>query len=160
MTCRSIKLTTAITGKLSCGTRVVCKCLRADLIKREKPARCCRSPSALLSKGIAMETMSVSPEKSFEVRTEVWEARNSLWVYSPSIWDATLSSCIFSFKDENWSLDNSVWKDDATVSLCLRKFPGNHRPDSLMVEIDCLALQAKVLVPAAVVAIEDLESAL
>ncbi|GJJ00090.1 hypothetical protein RugamoR64_06280 [Duganella rhizosphaerae] len=107
-----------------------------------------------------MEIMSVSPEKSFEVRTEVWEARNSLWVYSPSIWDARHSSCIFSFKDENWSVDTSVWKDDATVSLCLRKFPGNHRPDSLRVEINCLALQAKVLMPAAVVAIEDLESAL
>ena len=107
-----------------------------------------------------MEIMSVSPEKNFEVRAAVWEARNSLWVYSPSIWDAKHSNCIFSFKDENWSVDTSVWKGDATVSLCLRKFPGNHRPDSLMVEIDCLALQAKVHVPTTTLALEDLESAL
>lgn len=66
-----------------------------------------------------MEIMSASPEKNFEVRTEVWEARNSLWVYSPSIWDAKNNNCIFSFEDEKWSADASVWNDDATVSLCL-----------------------------------------
>jgi len=107
-----------------------------------------------------MEIMSVSPEKNFEVRTEVWEARNSLWVYSPSIWEAKHSNCIFSFKDENWSVDTSVWKDDATVSLCLRKFPGNHRPDTLTVEIDCLALQAKLLAPPTALPLENLEGAL
>jgi hypothetical protein len=107
-----------------------------------------------------METMSVSPEKNFEVRTQVWEARNSLWVYRPSIWDAKNSNCIFSFEDENWSADASVWKDDATVSLCLRKFPGNHRPDSLNVEIDCLSLKAKISVSGRVFPLDDLESAL
>jgi len=107
-----------------------------------------------------MEIMSVSPEKNFEVRTEVWETRNSLWVYSPSIWDAKHSDYIFSFEDENWSVDTSVWKDDATVILCLRKFPGNHRPDSLMVEIDCLALRAKVLATATALTLDDLEGAL
>lgn len=107
-----------------------------------------------------MEIMSVSPEGNFEVRTEVWEARNSLWVYSPSIWDAKRDHCIFSFKDENWSADTSAWEDGATVRLCLRKFPGNHRPDSLRVEIKCLELKAKVIVPAMDLALEDLESAL
>lgn len=107
-----------------------------------------------------MEIVSVSPAKNFEVRTEVWEARNSLWVYSPSIWDAKNSNCIFSFKDENWSADASVWKDDATVSLCLRKFPGNHRPDSLSVEIDCLAMKAKMSASGRALPLEDLESAL
>jgi hypothetical protein len=107
-----------------------------------------------------MEIMSVSPEKSFEVRTVVWEARNSLWVYSPSIWDAKRDHCIFSFKDENWSADTSAWEDDATVRLCLRKFPGNHRPDSLRVEIDCLGLRAKMIAPATNLALGDLEDTL
>jgi hypothetical protein len=107
-----------------------------------------------------MEIMSVSPEGNFEVRTEVWEARNSLWVYNPSIWDAKRDHCIFSFKDENWSADTSAWEDDATVRLCLRKFPGNHRPESLTVEVDCLELKAKVIAPAMGLALEDLESAL
>ncbi|MET0264662.1 MAG: hypothetical protein ABW202_03525 [Duganella sp.] len=107
-----------------------------------------------------METMSVSPEKNFEVRTEIWEARNSLWVYHPSIWAAKNSDCIFSFEDENWSADASVWKDDATVSLCLCKFPGNHRPDSLSVEIDGLALTAKISASGRVFPLEDLEHAL
>jgi hypothetical protein len=107
-----------------------------------------------------MEIMSMSPEKNFEVRTEVWEARNSLWVYSPSVWDVKLDHCIFSFRDENWSADTSVWEDEATVRLCLRKFPGNHRPDSLKVELDCLALKAKMISPAKNLSFEDLESAL
>jgi len=107
-----------------------------------------------------MEIMSVSPEKNFEVRTEVWEARNSLWVYSPSIWDVKRDHCIFSFRDESWSADTSVWEDERTVRLCLRKFPGNHRPDSLRVEIDCLALKAKMISPAKDLSFEDLESAL
>lgn len=107
-----------------------------------------------------MEIMSVSPEKNFEVRTEAWEARNSLWVYSPSIWSAEDSNCIFSFKDENWSADASVWKDDVTVSLCLRKFPGNHRPESLSVELDCLALKAKMSASGKTLPLDQLESAL
>ena len=107
-----------------------------------------------------METMSVSPERNFEVRTEVWEARNSLWVYSPSIWDAKRDHCIFSFKDENWSADASIWEDDITVSLRLRKFPGNHRPGDLRVEINCLALKAKVIDPVMDLILEDLETAL
>lgn len=107
-----------------------------------------------------MEVMSVSPEKNFEVRTDVWEARNSLWVYSPSIWDTKHRNCIFSFKDVNWSVDTSVWKDDVTVSLCLRKFPGDHRPDSVTVEINCIALQAKALALETALALEDLEGVL
>lgn len=107
-----------------------------------------------------METMSVSPGKNFEVRTEAWEARSSLWVHSPSIWDTRHGNCILSFKDENWSVDTSVWKDDTTVSLCLRKFPGNHRPDSLTVEIECLALHAKGIASTKTLALEDLEGAL
>ncbi|WP_139168721.1 MULTISPECIES: hypothetical protein [unclassified Duganella] len=108
----------------------------------------------------AMEIMSVSSEKNFEVRTEVWEARNSLWVYSPSIWDAKNGNCIFSFEDENWSADASAWKDDTTVGLCLRKFPGNHRPESFSVEIDCLTLQAKISASGRALPLEHLESAL
>lgn len=107
-----------------------------------------------------MEIMSVSPEKNFEVRTEVWEARNSLWVYSPSIWNTKNSNCIFSFEDENWSADASFWKDDATVRLCLRKFPGNHRPETLSVEIDCLALKAKMSATGKTLPLGQLESAL
>jgi hypothetical protein len=116
--------------------------------------------SALPTNGTIMEIMLVSPEKSFEVRTEVWEARNSLWVYSPSIWDARRDHCIFSFKDENWSVDTSIWEADATVRLCLRKFPGNHLPGSLSVEIDCLGLRATIIAAAINLALGELEDAL
>jgi len=126
----------------------------------------CFRPGAVIgfaarpTKGITLETMSVSPAKNFEVRTEVWEARNSLWVYSPSIWDARACHCIFSFEDEKWSADEFCWEDESTVRLVLRKYPGNHQPQSVTVEIDCLGLNAKIIFPADVLALEDLESAL
>ncbi len=107
-----------------------------------------------------METMSVSPGNGFEIRVDVWEARNSLWVYSPSIWDAKRNHCLFLFEDKNWSADSSVWEDDATVRLCLRKFPGNHRPDSIRLEVDCLGLTAKLISFATTLDLCELESAL
>jgi len=104
-----------------------------------------------------MKIMSTSPRKNYEVRAEVWEARNSLWVYSPSIWDASREFCIFSFSDENWSADSTTWQNEATVRLCVRKFPGNHRPDVFAVEINCLSLKAKITAPAMEIAVHDLE---
>jgi hypothetical protein len=146
---------------------------------RKRYRGCATTGQSLLGfNGTIMEIMSVSPCKNFEVRTEVWEARNSLWVYSPSVWDVERDHCIFSFNDENWSADTSVWEDEATVRLTLRKFPGNHRPYTLMVEIDCLGLRAKmtsrlgvedavattlkaqIIGPAKDVALKDLETAL
>lgn len=91
-----------------------------------------------------MEIIAISPSKRFEIQVEAWEARNSLWVNSPVIWDAEQSSTIFSFKDECWSLDSATWVGDSTVRLLLRKFPGNHSPDHIRVEVSCIATTALV----------------
>jgi hypothetical protein len=106
-----------------------------------------------------MEIISTSPSKRFEVQADVWEARNSLWVYSPCIWDGERDARLLSFKNESWSVDTGVWLDETTVRLCLRKFPGNHRPEQLSVEVDCLALTAVVATSAKIPLIE-LEEAL
>lgn len=106
-----------------------------------------------------MEIISTSPDKRFQVRADVWEARNSLWVYSPSIWDVELGFRLFSFEDEDWSVDTSIWISATTVRLSLRKFPGNHRPENLTVEIDCMTLKATIL-PSKNATLEDLEAAL
>jgi len=91
-----------------------------------------------------MEIISTSPDGRFQVQAEVWEARNSLWVYSPCIWDAELSLHILRFENEFWSVDNSAWLSERKVLLVLRKFPGNHRPEQLSVEIDCVAHVAMI----------------
>ena len=106
-----------------------------------------------------MEIISASPDGRFQVQAEVWEARNSLWVYSPSIWDAEQSLHILTFEDELWSVDKGTWLNEIKVLLVLRKFPGNHRPEQLSVEIDCVA-QVAMVSHASPVPLVDLESAL
>lgn len=106
-----------------------------------------------------MEIISTSPTGRSQIQADVWEARNSLWVYTPSIWDVERNLHILSFEDESWSADNSVWSSENQVSLILRKFPGNHWPEQLNVEIDCVA-QAATIAAAAPIPLAELESAL
>jgi len=106
-----------------------------------------------------MEIISTAPTGRFQIQADVWEARNSLWVYTPSIWDAKRNLHILSFEDESWSADNSFWSSENQVSLILRKFPGNHRPEQLNVEIDCVA-QVATIAAASPIPLSKLESAL
>ena len=93
------------------------------------------------------------------MQADVWEARNSLWVYSPSIWDAERNQYILSFKDESWSVDKGFWLSENKVQLTLRKFPGNHRPEQVNVEIDCAA-QIAMMASTTQTPLADLESVL
>lgn len=120
-----------------------CNRPRADLTNRQK----------------YVEIISNSPSRRFQVQAEVWDAKHSLWVYSPSIWDAERHLYILSFEDKSWSMDKSVWLSENTVSLAVRKFPGNHRPEQLSVDIDC-AKQLATMSPTTQMPLVDLESAL
>jgi hypothetical protein len=138
-----------MSGRVTLPTKISTFCVftqpgpEADLANRTRP----------------MEIISTSPTGRFQIQADVWEARNSLWVYTPSIWDAERNLHIISFKDESWSADNSVWSSKNHVSLILRKFPGNHRPEQLNVEIDCVA-QVATIASAAPMPLAKLESAL
>jgi hypothetical protein len=90
------------------------------------------------------ELRSTSPTGRFEVRVSVWEARNSLWVESPEIFDLTESKPQLRFGSELWSLDDSEWKSNSVVRLVLRKFPGNHAPVQLEVLADLQSQTASV----------------
>jgi hypothetical protein len=125
----------------------------ADLTGRDRPE------TDLDNRERHMEIISTSPTGRFEIQADVWEARNSLWVYTPSIWDVERNLHILSFKDDSWSADNSVWSSENHVSLILRKFPGNHRPEQLNVEIDCVARVA-MIASATPMPLAGLESAL
>lgn len=103
------------------------------------------------------EIMSVSPGNRFEVRVEVWEARNSLWVYSPSIWDTKHECCLLLFSDKSWSADSCEWLDEVKVRLVLRKFPGNHLPPSLTADIDCVKFRANIVANTGEFMLEELE---
>jgi hypothetical protein len=88
-----------------------------------------------------------------------WEARNSLWVESPTLVETETGATLLKFADENWSLDRADWTSDASVELTLRKYPGGHTPAQLVATIDCNLQTAKVgsLLP---VPLEDLEALL
>jgi hypothetical protein len=106
-----------------------------------------------------METLSTSPHQCFALKAHIWEARNSLWVYSPVLWDVQRECLLFAFRDQYWSVDADHWLSDTKVRLSLRKYPGNHRPESIKVEIDCLSLQATIL-PATSTTLTELEAVL
>lgn len=90
------------------------------------------------------EVRSLSPTGRFEVRVNVWEARNSLWVESPEIFDLTENKSLLQFASNLWSLDSSDWKTSSVVCLVLRKFPGNHVPVQLEVTVDLQSKTASV----------------
>jgi hypothetical protein len=105
------------------------------------------------------EIRSTSPDGRFQVRVLAWEARNSLWVESPSIWDNVTDSPLLSFSSKMWSLDESVWLSDCAVQLTLRKYPGNHTPVHLLVKVDCRTRVA-LIDPGIHVALDQLEARL
>lgn len=107
----------------------------------------------------AMETLSTSPNQAFALQARAWEAGNSQWVLSPLLWDVQRECAVFAFKDQRWSVDADHWVSDTRVCLSLRKYPGNHRAESLRVEIDCVSLQATIL-PTTNTTLTELEAVL
>jgi hypothetical protein len=105
------------------------------------------------------EIKSRSPDDRFQVLVAVWEARNSLWVESPTLYDTETKTTLLKFTDDNWSLDSAEWISSSQVRLTLRKYPGDHRPTQLVATIDCTVRTAKVeqLLP---VPLENLEELL
>jgi hypothetical protein len=86
-----------------------------------------------------MDEIIASPTGRFEVRVSPWEARMSLWIETPAIFDKASGECLFSFEDSNWSLNSANWLSEAVVELRLRKYPGGHTPPEITLTIDCVA---------------------
>jgi hypothetical protein len=108
---------------------------------------------------MSREIKSISPNSRFQVFVEVWEARNSLWVESPMLYDAESETTLLKFTDDNWSLDSAEWTSNSQVQFTLRKYPGNHTPTQLVATVDCNSQTARVdqLLP---VPLENLEELL
>lgn len=78
-----------------------------------------------------------SPDKRYDFLIHSWEARMSLWVESPSLYDHQTKQILFRFHNPNWSLEKAEWENDTVVVLTLQKFPGAHTPPFFEVTIDC-----------------------
>lgn len=90
-----------------------------------------------------IETIT-APGGMFAVRVEAWEARNTQWVYVPTLLDVHTQAVIFTFADPRWSMDRVTWRGDAVAHFVLRKFPGDHRPAALELVVDCARRTAVV----------------
>ena len=82
-----------------------------------------------------------SPTGRFLITLYEREVFNTHWVHTPTLSDTRNGEALIAF-DEQWSLDASAWRDDSVVALTLRKYPGDHVPADLVVDIDCLAKTA------------------
>lgn len=79
----------------------------------------------------------VAPGGTYAVKIVAWEARNTQWVYIPSLIETRTGTVIFAFNDICWSMDQVNWRSESVVHLALRKFPGDHRPATLALVVDC-----------------------
>lgn len=99
-----------------------------------------------------------SPDGRFQVRVLAWEARASLWVESPEIWDTLTDTLVLRFDDGNWSLDHCHWQTPTLAQLTLRKYPGNHVPAQVLALVDCVSRTAAL--PQSQVPFEQMEAVL
>ena len=73
-----------------------------------------------------------SPSGRYEVRTQSYEMRMSLWVHRPVPVDAE-SGEVLAHVDGLWSLDGVDWEGDDQAVLSLRRYPGDR---SALVSVD------------------------
>lgn len=105
------------------------------------------------------EIHSASPDGRFVIRVSAWEARMSLWVETPNLYDMMTNEDLLTFRNSNWSLDQAFWQAGNLVTMTMRKYPGDHTPSSVEVTVDCLARTATVAGKPAM-SLTDVESAL
>ena len=67
----------------------------------------------------------------------------SHWIESFTLVEAEGGAALFRPKDSNWSLDSAEWTSDSLVKMQLRKYPGDHKPSSFEVVIDCESQTAR-----------------
>ena len=126
-------------GPASWITERVSEKLRIKLSQQSEMMRSDGASRHTSSLSMSLEVQSSSPSGRYKVFVDPWEARNSLWVYSPLIIDAETQDVILKLDDRNWSMDSAEWESDTTVRLGLRRFPGDCSPLGVSVKVDCVS---------------------
>jgi hypothetical protein len=86
-------------------------------------------------------TRHPSPDGRFDVVTEANEVRMSHWVETPALLDRQHDREIFALAS-NWSADVITWSPDSrTVTLKLRKYPGD--VPGVTLTVDLLTMEAQ-----------------
>jgi hypothetical protein len=72
-----------------------------------------------------MEANSVSPDGNYKLETDSTEFRMSLWVDRPRVSDLRTGEMILDLAGTEWDVMNYKWKEDGTLWMELRKYPGD-----------------------------------
>lgn len=91
---------------------------------------------------MAYEHSSGSADGRFALLLEVWEARNTHWVASPQLCNASNAKVLFQ-PERTWSVDGAAWAG-AQLRVVLSKFPGGQTRPTLATFIDCEREVARV----------------
>lgn len=90
------------------------------------------------------EVFSRSPGGRYCVYTRPWEAKMSHWVSPPIVRDDGAAETLFAPVDSRWSATSAQWLGDDVLRLELCRYPGDHQPATLTVDIDCRARLAQL----------------
>lgn len=91
---------------------------------------------------MAYQRSSSSADGRFELLLEEWEARNTHWVSSPRLCNATNAKVLFQ-PESAWSADGTAWVG-AQLRVVLSKYPGGQTRPTLVTLIDCEREVARV----------------
>lgn len=80
-----------------------------------------------------------SPGGDYVFRIVTSEARMSHWIDTPTLLRAATGEVLCGFVRTSWSLDGARWLDAHRVVMTLRRYPGDHQPRELVVEVDLAA---------------------
>jgi hypothetical protein len=84
-----------------------------------------------------------SPDGQYQITLAEREAGNSHWVLTPTLRDTRSGETLLELSSR-WSLDETHWRSESSVTLILRKYPGNHTPPDVTLTVDCAARTAQV----------------
>src|SRR5688500_11642150 len=63
------------------------------------------------------EVRSTSPDGRYRLVVTSWEARNSLWVDTPQVVEATTGEPLLRFSSDKWSVDANRWESASVLEL-------------------------------------------
>ena len=87
---------------------------------------------------------STSPDGRFALELEFASGLMSHVIARPTLVATERHEVLLAFRDSRWSLDTHAWLGDSRVRMQLRKYPGAHEPDSIILDVDCVAREATI----------------
>jgi hypothetical protein len=83
-----------------------------------------------------MEVNSTSPDGNYRLETDSIEFRMSHWVDRPRLSNLHTGKTILDLGGTDWDVMNYKWKEDGTLWMELRKYPGDCESIAITLHLD------------------------